>query len=234
MIEHSKENYTKNIIKGISVVALYFIFSLFKNLPLEILNIHYENLNITAKIIYNLSAEIIMILIIYIIFQKEISNAIKDIKKNHLTYFKKYLKVYLLGVFIMMLSNMIIMALGGGSSENETLIRNEFQLYPVYIYISSVFLAPVLEESIFRLGFRAIFKNNTLFILASGLVFGSLHLMGMPFDNLFPIYLLSYCSCGIAFAYIMAKTNNIFVSMGFHFMHNGILMSMQTLILLFS
>ena len=52
MIEHSKENYTKNIIKGISVVALYFIFSLFKNLPLEILNIHYENLNITAKIIY--------------------------------------------------------------------------------------------------------------------------------------------------------------------------------------
>jgi len=77
------------------------------------------------------------------------------------------------------------------------------------------------------------FKNNILFILASGFVFGGLHLTGMLDSNLFFLYLVSYSAMGIVFAYMLTKTNNIFVPMGFHFMHNGILMSLQTFILLF-
>ena len=134
----------------------------------------------------------------------------------------------------MMAANIFINILGGGMSTNETTIRNEFQIFPLYTFISAVILAPLLEECVFRLGFRSIITNNFLFITISSLVFGSLHLMGTPINELLPLYLLSYCSCGIAFAYMLTKTNNIFVSMFFHFMHNGLILALQTFMLIFT
>ena len=154
-------------------------------------------------------------------------------EQNHLKYFTSNLKYYIIGVIVMMLANATILMLGGNSSNNETAIRGQFEMYPIFTFISAVFLAPILEESVFRLSFRNIFKNNLLFILASGLIFGGLHLTGMLDSNLFFLYLVSYSAMGIVFAYMLAKTNNIFVTIGFHFMHNGILMSLQTFLLLF-
>ena len=134
----------------------------------------------------------------------------------------------------MILSNILINKLGGGISENESAIRDEFKLYPIFTYVSAVFLAPLLEESIFRLSFRSIIKNNIIYIIISGLVFGTLHLIGTKIDYLMPIYLISYCSCGWAFAYMMTKSNNVLISTAFHFMHNGLLMSLQFFLLLFT
>ncbi len=213
---------------------MYFFISLFKSLPFELMRINIDDISSYITIAYNIIIELIMIFIICWVYNNEIKTAIKDIKENHMTYFKKYFTVYLLGVIIMMLSNIIISKYGGGLSENESAIRSEFQTYPIYTFISAVFLAPILEESIFRMGIKSIFKNKILYILASGLIFGGLHLIGMPIDKLFPLYLLSYCSEGFAFAYMMSKTNNVLVPMGFHFMHNGIILSLQTFLLIFT
>lgn len=236
LIEQNKniENIIKYIIKGIIVVLMYFFVSIFKNIPLILLGIHTDNIPQTAYNIYNISLEITMLVIIYYIFEKEIKLAIKDIKENHQKHFSKHFKTYIIGITIMIISNILINKLGGGISENENAIRDEFKLYPIYTYISAVLLAPILEESIFRLGFKALIPNNTIYIIISGLIFGSLHLIGMKINYLFPLYLISYCSCGWAFAYMMTKTNNILVSSGFHFMHNGFLMTLQFLLLLFS
>lgn len=233
MITRNK-NELKYIIKGISVIFLYFFVSLFKDIPFILMHINTANLPSHIAITYNLAVEILMITIIFTIFDKEIKDAFNDIKKKHYTYFKDNLKYYIIGLIVMMASNMLINILGGGTSTNETTIRNEFTVFPIYIFISAVVLAPLLEESVFRLAFRAIFKNDFLYITVSSLVFGSLHLIGTPVNELLPLYLLSYCSCGIAFAYMLKKTNNIFVSMGFHFMHNGLILSMQTFLLIFS
>lgn len=233
MITRNK-NELKYIIKGISVIFLYFFVSLFKDIPFILMHINTANLPSHIAITYNLAVEVLMITIIFTIFDKEIKDAFNDIKKKHYTYFKDNLKYYIIGLIVMMASNMLINILGGGTSTNETTIRNEFTVFPIYIFISAVVLAPLLEESVFRLAFRAIFKNDFLYITVSSLVFGSLHLIGTPINELLPLYLLSYCSCGIAFAYMLKKTNNIFVSMGFHFMHNGLILSMQTFLLIFS
>ena len=47
------------------------------------------------------------------------------------------------------------------------------------------------------------------------------------------LYLIPYSALGISFAYILQKTDNIFVTIGLHFMHNGILMALQVLVLIF-
>lgn len=234
MITKTKENNWKYVFKGVATIFIYFFFSIFQTLPFSILHINFSDLPSYIKIIYNLAIELLMISLIFAIFDKEFKKAWQDLKKNHLTYFNKYLKYYIASVIIMISANIVINILGGGLSTNETTIRNEFNFYPVYTFISAVILAPLLEESVFRLGFRAIIKNDFLFITISSLVFGGLHLIGTPINELFPLYLLSYCSCGIAFAYMLKKTNNILVSMGFHFMHNGLILSLQTFLLIFS
>ena len=175
-----------------------------------------------------------MMSIIFYIFEEEYKKAFKDIKKNHMKYFNQNLKYYIIGLIVMMGANIFINILGGGLSTNETAIRNEFTSFPIYTFISAVILAPLLEESVFRLSFRSIFKNNFLFITVSSLVFGGLHLLTNPLNELFPLYLLSYSSCGIAFAYMLKKTNNIFTSTFFHFMHNGLILALQTFIFIFS
>ena len=212
----------------------YLLVSLFKDLPFILLKINTDDIPKNSYNFYSIALEITMLVIIYYTFEKEIKLAIKDIKKNHQEYFDKYFKTYLVGITIMILSNILINKLGGGISENESAIREEFKLYPIFTYISAVFLAPLLEESIFRLSFRAMIKNNYFYIIISGLIFGSLHLIGTKIDYLLPIYLISYCSCGWAFAYMMTKSNNILVSTAFHFMHNGLLMSLQFFLLLFT
>lgn len=233
MVTFEKNTRLKNMLKGLLAILLYFFVSIFKELPLLLVGLRYDSLNIFAKECYSISIEVLLILAIILIFKEQFKKALNDLKKNHLKYFTGNFKFYILGVIIMMLANYLILVLGGTTSDNETAIRGQFTNYPIYTFISAVFLAPLLEESVFRLSFRNIFKNNVLFILSSSLIFGGLHLTGMLDSNLFALYLIAYSSMGIVFAYILTKTNNIFVTMGFHFMHNGILMSLQTFLLLF-
>jgi membrane protease YdiL (CAAX protease family) len=91
-----------------------------------------------------------------------------------------------------------------------------------------------MEELVFRQGFRNIFGRNIVFILFSGIVFGGMHVIGNINTMADLLYLIPYSALGISFAYMLYKTDNIFVSMGFHFMHNGLLMALQVFILLFS
>lgn len=234
MITEENKNYLKQFFKGITVVFIYFFISIFKDLPFILLKINTAALPNHIIIMYNLATEILMITLIFFIFDKEIKKSFKDLKKNHYTYFKQNLKYYIISVIVMMICNILISSFGGGMSTNETTIRNEFTISPIYIFISAVILAPILEETVFRLAFRSMIKNNFLYITISSLIFGGLHLISTPVNELFPLYLLSYCSCGIAFAYMMTKTNNILVSMGFHFMHNGLIIAMQTFLLIFA
>lgn len=233
MVSFDKNARAKNIYKGISVIAIYFLFSLYSTFPLDLLHIDYKGLPLFAKEVYSFSVELLMLAIIFTILGSEIRLAWKDLKKNHWNYFSSNFKFYLLGVFLMISSNALIQFLGGDMAGNESSIRDQFATAPIYTFISGVFLAPLLEESVFRLGFRNIFKNNFIFIMLSGLVFGGLHLLGGVTLQFLPLYLISYCSFGFVFAYMLTKTNNIFVSSGFHFMHNGILMSLQMMVLLF-
>lgn len=234
MITRTKENDWKYALKGALVIFIYFFVSITQNMPFLLLHINYEQLPAYIQIIYSLTVELLMISIIIFIFDKEFKKAFQDLKKNHLKYFNKYLKYYIISVIVMMLANITISILDGGLSANETTIRTEFSYYPIYTFISAVLLAPILEESVFRLAFRSIFQNDFLFITISSLIFGGLHLIGTPINELIPLYLLSYCSCGVAFAIMLKKTNNIFVSMFFHFMHNGLILALQTFLLIFS
>lgn len=220
---------------GILVFILYFVLSYSQILPFQLLHIDTNSLPKIVKVLYLIAYEVLTILIITSILGKKLEQDWKDMKKNHKEYFSTYIKYWFLILFLMMLSNSIILLINHGKiANNEESIRTSFKLVPIYTFLSAVFYAPIVEELTFRQAIRNIFKNDFIFVLISGLIFGSLHVLPtykVPLDLL---YIIPYSIPGWIFAYTLKKSNNIFVPMGIHFLHNGILMSLQFLLFFLS
>lgn len=235
LTKNKLEIYFKNASLGLLAILIYFGLPLLEGLPFELLHIDTKTLPMIGKVIYMIAFETIMICLIAFIFRKKLKKDLQDMKINHMNYFSKYLKFWLIGLLIMMLSNALITIISeNGIAGNEQAIRDLFDVSPIYVFFSAVIFAPIVEELIFRQGIRNIVPNNILFILISGLVFGGLHVMTDLRSVTDLLYLIPYCTPGFIFAYILVKTDNIFVSMGLHFMHNGLLISLQFFILFFS
>ena len=229
-----KENNRKSFI-GIGVFLLYFFATQLQALPFWLLNVNTETLPQFVKVIYMIAFQIVLIGIIAYIFRNDLKENFEDLKKNHQSYFKEYLKYWFIALGLMMISNLIIMLFKPGEiAGNEAAVREMFNSTPIYAFISAVVFAPLLEELVFRKSFRYMFNNDTLFVLASGLVFGAFHVIG-SFESFFDLlYIIPYSIPGLVFAYTLVKSKNIFVPMSLHFIHNGILMSLQFFLMFFS
>ena len=233
MIKTTIRKETKLAFIGILAFFIYMFLPKFETLPLELLKIDVTSLPLIIKIIYMIAFELILMAIIVYLFKDKLLADIKDIRQNHQKYFSKYLKFWILSVGVMMVSNLLIgLIVPDALPSNEEALRELFEKSPFYIFFSAVLFAPIVEELVFRQGFRYIFKTKTLFILISGLVFGSLHVLTSYSSPVELLYIIPYSAPGLAFAYILTKTENILVTMGFHFMHNGILVALQFLILI--
>ncbi len=234
VLENNKE-YIIKALKAGAALFLYFVLSNLQALPFILLNIDTSTLSQTFRIFYSLFYEIFLLMIILLLFLDDLKKAYSDLKKNHKKYFSSCFKYWIIGLLVMMFSNLILQKFStNGIAGNEQTINELFEVSPLYIWISAVLIAPFMEELLFRQGIRNIFKNDILFILISGIFFGSLHVIGNVQNFWDFLYIIPYSSLGIAFAYMLYKTKNIFVTIGFHFMHNGILMALQFLILLIS
>lgn len=226
------KSYVNDFSLGIISILLYFSTSIIKYILLDIFNV--SAITGPAAVIYSLANEVLLVALILLVFHKKIEKDIDDIKKNHKKYFKENFKYYLIGIAIMLISNCILIyGFENGISGNEESIRSLFGTHPIYVYISAVLFAPIAEELVFRQGIRNIILNDILFILISGFVFGGLHLIGNVSTFVDFLYIIPYSALGLAFAYILTRTNNILVTIGLHMMHNGILMAIQVMVLLF-
>lgn len=232
-INKRKENIT-NICIGILVLIAYFFLTAFESVPLTLAGIDISQMSSFWKIVYMIAYEILLMLVIGLLLKNKIKKDYKDIKKNHKKYFSTCIKYWFISLGVMMFSNLIINSISSsGIAGNQETLDAIFKVSPIYMFFSAVLYAPFVEELTFRQGLRNIFKTDTIFILLSGLIFGSLHVL-TSFETLTDLlYIIPYSAPGIAFAYMLTKYDNIFVSMGFHFMHNGILMAMQFMLLIF-
>lgn len=224
----------KEFIRGIIGLVVYFILNKIDTLPFALFGVDVNSIPNWVKIIYLIIYEIMTMSIMILIFYKKLERDLKDILKNHRKLYGDCFKYYLIGLAIMLISNIfIIYVFKNNLANNETTVRNLFKMMPIYIYISSVFFAPLIEELTFRQSMENIFGRNYIFVILSGLLFGTLHVISSASGIGDLVYIIPYSALGISFAYMLYKTDNIFVSMGFHMMHNGLLLAMQFLILFF-
>ncbi len=216
--------------KTINVVKCIFLFLLFftiSAIPVLIFRIDINKFNDLDKVIYSLSCSLLFLSIIMLCYRKTLVKDFKPYFKNFGKNFENSFKYYLVGVGVMIFSNLIITLLFQGDlSTNETTVRSYINASPLLMAIDISFYAPLAEELLFRKSVRDVVKNKWLYIFISGFIFGGMHVIGTE-GLIGLLYLIPYCSLGFTFAYIYAKTDNIYSSIMLHFMHNTL-----TLILL--
>ena len=214
-------NKKKVILINLLVFIFYFIYTITPALIIYFFNIKFSN-DLQKEIYYILTAVIYMLIII-LIYKKELLFDIKNIKIKN---FIKYIPIYLIGIVFMSLSNALVYKITNMQiSENESAIREYIKLFPIYMSFSTVIFSPFIEEITFRKVFRNIINNKYIFIIISGVIFGLIHTNSFKVNDLFSS--IPYIIMGIDFAYIYYKSDNIFTTIAFHSMHNLILLIIQ-------
>lgn len=233
-MEKKKNKNLRNMFIGFGVIMLYLIASALPYDFIRLFGINYNDLNFIVKQIYLILYEAGLTLIIVYIYRKDFIPNFKDFKKNVSMYLKKYFKYWILMLGLMILSNMIItMFTTTMTSKNQQSIVDTLKDAPIYIFIITVFVAPILEELVFRLSFRKIFAHtNILFIFFSGLLFGSMHVLGSLENLIDLLFIIPYSIPGFIFAYLYTKSKNIFVPISLHIIHNGVMMLLQLALIL--
>ena len=218
-------NILKKYINPKNLILLCITFTLFytsvylRLIPIKLFNLDYNKIPI--RIILSLFSDIILLLVLILIYRKEL--IIENIDTG--------IKCWLIGLFVMMVSNIILnIVFKAGGANNEKSVQQMIKSLPWLMIILVGFIGPIIEELVFRKGFRKAFKNKYLFIILSGTIFGAMHIISSN-DPLQILYLIPYSSLGIAFAISYEKTDTIFTPITLHILHNTILTTLSIIAL---
>lgn len=222
----NKDKYFK-IIKNTIMFFMYFLWQIIPILFLEIVGLNSSKFNLFQKNLYLILSNLSYLIIVILVYYKELKLDFKKYKKNFKEIFIKYLPVYILGVALMGITNTIVSEFTNMNiSNNESNVREYIKLLPIYMSFSTVIYAPIIEEITFRKIIKNIVNNEYLFIIVSGFMFGMVHLNMNTSINDY-LMIIPYIVMGIDFAYIYNKTNTIFSTIGFHMLHNLMLLIIQ-------
>ena len=157
-----------------------------------------------------------------VFYYKMFSEKIKDYFTNFIGYLRVGVKHWLFGLLVMYVSNFILsyFIFAGEIATNEELNRIYLLKNPIVGFVSVVFLAPFVEEMIFRFGIRNIVSRKKFFPIISALAFGLPHALTGITSPLELLYVVPYGALGYVFAVVYEKTDNIFSSMTVHALHN--------------
>lgn len=208
----------------LDVFYSYTVVLFFKKFGIDI-----NSFSLVNKCAALIIIDITFMFILYLIFRKELNREFSRYVKNFNKYFSFGFKWWIIGLIVMMGSNFIIQSVFGVSTAtNENYVQDALSKMPVYIVFSSCIMAPFAEELIFRKALRKMFNNDFLFIVMSGIIFGFVHNVS-SIGSMQMLYIIPYGVFGAVFGYIYVKTNTIFTSMTFHFIHNSILVGISLL-----
>lgn len=225
------KNITKKILSPILVFVLLLLGMMyFPQIPLKIFNIDILKFSQNMKILYMFLSDVGFMIIIFVLYKDTLIDNFKKFIKEYHHNMDISIRYYFIGLIIMMASNILItIFFQGASPNNENAVRELLDKFPLYMIFSVSIQAPFVEELIFRKSIKDIcttYKNNSLtkylFIILSGFIFAALHVVGVATSPLDYLFIIPYLSLGITFAALYEKTNNIFLSMNLHFIHNTI------------
>ena len=212
----------KNSLISLGLILLYLLFSSIPLIILYLIGIDYRTWSRFIITLYQLGCNIILLLLICFLYRKTIIEDFpKYFNKNIFNNLEISVKYWALGLTITIISNLILFFItNGGSANNQETVETLIKVAPIYMAFNVCIYAPLLEELIFRKSIRDITNNKWAYILLSGIVFGSLHVITSIESIIDIFYIIPYSSLGIAFAACYYKTNNIFSTITIHALHN--------------
>ncbi len=221
------DNKIFRIVLSILVIASMFF------LP-TIFALVFKLIGLKSEILINTLTLTIYIILLILVYLPELKEEFKTFKKEIHNSLDNGFKYWLLGLFIMTVSNVIInfIVFKGKIAANEEINRQAILNNPIWYTILSVgVFAPVMEEIIFRKSTDKIFKNSLYYYIINALLFGFAHTMADLSNLLNLLYIIPYGALGFVFAVMDKKTNTTFTSIMMHSLHNLITLFLILIIL---
>lgn len=218
----------KKIPKLIIIVTLFFLASLFQLIPINLFHIDINHITNYQQLLLTTFSDSILLIILIFIYHKDLKKDFKKLKENFNSIIDTGIKYWFIGLIVMVISNIFIgLFIANAKAGNEEGVQQLIHSSRFLSIIAVGILAPIIEELTFRKAFREVFTNKVLFVLASGLIFGGLHVI-LSLNSLWDLfYIIPYSSLGIAFSYMYQKTDNIYTSMIMHIFHNTALTTLS-------
>ena len=207
---------------SMGLILLFILSNLFQLIPIYLFDINVKDMSINMELYLTIFNNFLLMLILLFIFKKKIIGDFKDFKDNFNRNIDIGFKYWFIGMLLMVGSNLVIMILTPNKvSNNEDAVRSLIEASPYLSLIVTAIFAPILEELVFRVGLRESFKSKYIFCLASGLIFGLLHVIFSYTSLIDFLYVIPYGSLGFVFAMMLYDTKNIYTSMAMHMAHNS-------------
>jgi len=219
-----KKERLKQIIKGIIIFILFYLSSYIQLIPIYLFKLDISKLDGTSKVALSTFSNIVLLIILILIYRKELYKEWKIFKDNLYANIDLGFKYWSIGLIVMFISNIFInIVLKNGQAANEQAVQEMITYAPLLMVLNAGIIAPIIEELTFRKAFKNMFNKKWVFILTSGIIFGALHVVTSITSIIDLLYIIPYSSLGIAFAYMYYKTDTVYTPISMHMIHNTIL-----------
>ena len=150
----------KNILKLIFVFIIFFKSYLFQYIPIILFKIDVTNISNSMSVLLNTFANIILVLIFFLIYRKDLVRDFKKFKSNLLDNINIGFSYWIIGLLIMIISNtFIVLFFKAGGAANEQTVQKMISSLPLIMLIDAGFIAPFNEEIVFRKTLKDVLKN---------------------------------------------------------------------------
>lgn len=216
-----QKDFLKQLGKGILMFLIFYYSAYFQYIPIILFRI--TKITPQLNVVLSAFSSIMVMTILFIVYRDELRKEWNVFKKNFSKNMDTGFRYWIIGVVAMFILNMLLNTfLNSGQASNEQTVQSMISALPFIMLFDAGIVAPFNEEIIFRKCFKKVFKNKWVFAIASGFVFGLLHVLGAKSIVQF-LFILPYGFLGAMFALMYYDTDTVFTSMTIHALHNTIL-----------
>ena len=212
------------ILKSLAVLFIFWYSSYFRLIPIKLFKLDVTHLSFSMKVILSTFSNIILVFILFFLYRKDLKKDLKKFLKNKAEYLDIGLVWWMVGLFIMVVSNFILNnVFKAGGANNEEVVQKMIKSLPLLMIVDAGIIAPFIEEIVFRKTIKDVCSNKWIFYILSFILFGGAHVIGSATVITDYLYIIPYGVLGLVFAVMYQKTETIFTSMSMHMFHNLIL-----------
>ena len=223
---------TKNIFKSICAFLIFYCLPYIVIYALRLMGITFNGIDDSTRVILNVIFSFRTAIILFLIYYNDFKDDLIKFKSNLIYNLDTGFKCWIIGLIIMMISNLILnFILNAGSANNEQAVQNLLSSSPTIMAINICLFAPFNEEIAFRKTIKDVLKNKWLFVILSFILFGGAHVINSAETFVDYLYIIPYGALGGVFAYAFYKTDTIFTSITMHMIHNTILVILSLFII---
>lgn len=223
----------KTLKTSLIVFMLYFAWP-------YLINIITSNLNLTTNttMYVKFFCNFILLFILVFIYHKTIKENIEDLKTNFKMQMITGLKIFLVGIGVYLLCNLVIASLNLFENYNLDVdtMYGIFKQNAILLLLLSTIYYPVVEEIVFKKTFKDLINNKYYFIIITGLLNAVFNIMLSVQDPRGYIYIIPNAIFSMCFSYIYYETDNLIVPITYRVLYNlipNIVAVISTILIIF-